>query len=273
MNYISAYCTDTGAIKRINQDSLCIKSAAMNGNEYILAAVCDGLGGLSDGETASAFVICTLSEWFEKRLPEMLKEEKNILQIRHDLDDTLHDASDRLNSYAERTGKTLGTTMTALIFLGNQGKIIAAHIGDSRAYMIKNGNAELLTTDHSVIFDEIRSGKLTEEEAAADTRQNQLTRCIGAGLEDVTFDYSILTAEYDTVYMICSDGFVKKITAGEIAAELDPDVITDDGTAERKLAHLTKLCIERDETDNISSLAIKLIERAEKQIAEQRYNS
>ena len=258
MNYISAYCTDTGAIKRINQDSLCIKSAAMNGNEYILAAVCDGLGGLSDGETASAFVICTLSEWFEKRLPELLKEEKSILQIRHDLDDTLHDASEKLNSYSERTGKTLGTTMTALIFLGNADKIIAAHIGDSRAYMIKNGNAELLTTDHSVIFDEIRSGKLTEEEAATDTRQNQLTRCIGAGLEDVTFDYSILTAENDTVYMICSDGFVKKISSDEIAAELDPDTITDDESAERKLEHLTKLCIERDETDNISSLAIKL---------------
>ena len=102
MNYISAYCTDTGAIKRINQDSLCIKSAAMNGNEYILVAVCDGLGGLSDGETASAFVICTLSEWFEKKLPEMLKERKNILHIRHDLDDTLRDASDRLNAYATR---------------------------------------------------------------------------------------------------------------------------------------------------------------------------
>ena len=267
MNYISAYCTDAGAIKRINQDSLCIKSAVSKGNEYIMAAVCDGLGGLSDGETASAYIICTLSDWFEKTLPVLLKEEKSLLQIRQKLDEDLHAASERINLYSAKTGKSMGTTLTCLLYLGNADKIIITHIGDTRAYLITDEGASVLTTDHSVISEEVKNGNISEEEAANDRRQNQLTRCIGAGIDDITFDYSIVPAEHGPVYMLCSDGFRKKLSSAEITAELSPENITDEDKAGKILLKLTKLCIKRDETDNISALVIKLKEKAENQIA------
>ena len=67
--------------------------------------------------------------------------------------------------------------------------------------------------------------------------------------------------------MLCSDGFRKKLSSAEIAAELSPENITDEDKAGKILLKLTKLCIKRDETDNISALVIKLKEKAENQIA------
>ena len=261
MNYISAYCTDPGSIRRVNQDSLCIKSASAGDNEYILAAVCDGLGGLTDGETASAYIITELSGWFERALPLLLGEGRTVLQIRHSLDEFLHGAAGRINRYAEKTGRLPGTTMTLMLSLGCFGKIITAHVGDTRLYTVGESETELITSDHSVLFDEIRNGTLTEEEAANDSRQNQLTRCIGAGLDNIVFDYSILPARTDVTYLICSDGFRKKISRDEISEELRPGLITDDDTAEQKLRKLTDLCMERRENDNITAVAVKQKEK------------
>lgn len=257
-NFISAYCTDAGAIKRINQDSLCIKSAVFCENNIIFAAVCDGLGGLSDGEAASAYIIKGLCDWFDNILPELLRENAGVLNIRQSIDKKLHTLSDNLSRYSELTGKSLGTTMTSMLFLTNTGKIITSHIGDTRIYRIKDDSTDIITNDHSVIYDEIRAGKLTEQEAENDTRQNQLTKCIGAGLKNVSYDYSISAYEENCVYMICSDGFRKKISRSEISAALSPSVITDELTAEKKLRELTDICIERNEIDNISALIIKL---------------
>lgn len=263
MNYISGYCTDAGAIKRVNQDALCLKSAIYNGKEIILAAVCDGLGGLSDGEAASSYVISAVSEWFEHSLYEHLKNESSILDIRQDIDNTLQKVHSSLNRYSDITGKILGTTMTCLLYLENFEKFITAHIGDTRIYRITEGQSKLLTTDHSLISDEISKGNLSEKEAADDPRQNQLTRCIGAGLESITVDYSINTADYDCVYLICSDGFRKKISSEEIAARLSPSEIHDETAANQKLRELTDVCIKRNETDNISSVIVKLQKKAE----------
>lgn len=258
MKFISGYCTDAGAIKRINQDALCLKSAEYNSETVILAAVCDGLGGLSDGEAASSYVISKLSEWFERKLPDHLSTGSTILKIRQDIDEMLHDAADSLNLYSEITGKQLGTTMTCLLYIEKYKKIMAVHIGDTRIYRITDKTNDILTIDHSVIYDEILNGTLAEKDAARDSRQSQLTKCIGAGLKNISFDYSINDAVTDTVYLICSDGFRKTVSREEIASSLSPAVICDDITADKKLRELTDKCIIRNETDNISSLIIIL---------------
>ncbi|MBE6852412.1 MAG: serine/threonine-protein phosphatase [Ruminococcus sp.] len=257
MNLISAYCTDAGALKHINQDSLCIKSASYNGSGVFLAAVCDGLGGLSDGETASAYVISKLSEWFDTCLPGILDSEAAIPGIRRSIDEELHKINNSLNRYSDITSKTLGTTMTGLLASEAHKKIITFHIGDTRIYSIHNDNIKTLTNDHSVIADEVREGKLSPEEAENDPRQNQLTKCMGAGLDMISFDYSMISIETDCVYLICSDGFRKKISSAEIHSALCPSEITDDTAAEKKLSELTSLCIQRGESDNISSVIIK----------------
>lgn len=260
-DFISAYFTDAGTVKRTNQDSICIKAAKRNNETHILAAVCDGLGGLPEGETASAYTVSRLSEWFEKTYPVLLRQNMSITALRSELDSCLHDISDRINRYGISPGSTPGTTMTLLLYSGLHGKIITAHIGDTRLYRISTERTELLTEDHSIVSEEVRSGKITEKEAEADARQNQLTQCIGAGLTDISFDYSIIDAEKETVFLICSDGFRRMITEEEISSALAPVKIRNTVTAEKELNNLAELCMNRNETDNISALIIMLREK------------
>lgn len=256
MDIITAYCTDAGAIKRINQDSLCVMHAVSGVENAVLLAVCDGLGGLSDGETASSFVITRLSEWFENSVRKHIENKSTMLTVRKDLDLMLHETSDIINLYSDETGRLSGTTMTCMLYIEHFGKFLCAHIGDTRLYKITDEKTEILTTDHSVLSDEIRKGIISEEEASGDERQNQLTKCMGAGLKNISFDYRIDSAETDAVYMICSDGFRKKLKNDEISS------IYSSASPEARLRELADLCIRRNETDNISAVLLKLNEKA-----------
>ncbi|MDO5559694.1 MAG: serine/threonine-protein phosphatase [Oscillospiraceae bacterium] len=259
MTYITAYSTDEGIAKQINQDALCIKTASFRSEQIIMAAVCDGMGGLSDGETASAYIIDCLSRWFETSFADLMKSGAKLLDIRQNLDKYLHSNNDKLNDYAQTNNKILGTTMTAVFIIPTLGKMLAAHVGDSRLYRITDSGISLLTADHSVVGDEIRKGNLTEEMAGSDSRQNQLTKCMGAGLANVSYDYLISEYETQCCYMLCSDGFRKKITSDELFTSLRPDKITSDSDATQILESLTQLNMSRNETDNITALLIKTI--------------
>ncbi len=258
MDYLFSYCTDKGPCRDVNQDSLCFKSAEYKGNTFLLAAVCDGMGGLSDGENASAYVIKKLSQWFENNLASLLHRKKRILDIRKNLDEYIHMVNDKINKYSAKNNKMLGTTMTAIIVLTDINKILTAHVGDSRAYKISDNEITLITNDHSVVGEEVRNGFLTEELANSDERQNQLTKCIGADFYDISYDYTINDME-SCVYMLCSDGFRKKISSSEFSESLKPSEITDKIKAENTLRRLTELNIQRDETDNITSLLLRII--------------
>lgn len=268
MNIIYAYYTDKGPIKEINQDSLGILSAEFNGYTFTMAVICDGLGGLSEGEKASACVVKGLSLWFENVLPELLEKEYKILDIRKELDSELHRLNKNINKYTRMSGNAIGTTMTTLLIISSSDKAISAHIGDSRLYRIYEDQTVISTNDHSVIAEEIRNGNITESEASDDPRQNQLTKCIGAGLEGISFDYSIIPVEHECTYLLCSDGFRKKITTDEISSALRPSVIKKQNETEQILRKLTNLCIDRGETDNITSLIIKICPEEEKKLAE-----
>lgn len=257
MTYISAYCTDAGSVKRINQDSMCIKAAEYKNDSIILAAVCDGMGGLSEGETASSYIIDGLSEWFENTLADLMRSSKSILEIRENLDIYIHKLSDDLNRYSEISEKALGTTLSGMLFFSEMNKALTVHIGDTRIYRIGNDSIKLLTTDHSVISEEIRNGTLSPDSAETDSRQNQLTKCIGAVLKNAEYDYSITDIIPDTVYMICSDGFRKKVSEKEIHEGLKPSVCSDDISSEKALKTLLKTNLDRNEIDNITALIVK----------------
>ncbi len=261
MTYISAYCTDAGSVKRINQDSMCIKAAEYKNNSIILAAVCDGMGGLSEGETASSYIIDGLSEWFENTLSGLLRSSKSILEIRENLDIFIHKLSDDLNHYSEITEKALGTTLSGMIFFSEMNTALTVHIGDTRIYKITDDSIRVLTTDHSVISEEIRTGILSPDSADTDTRQNQLTKCIGAVIKNAEYDYSIMKIDPGTVYMICSDGFRKKISEQEIHEGLKPGACTDDISTENALKMLLNKNLERNEIDNITALIVKPVDK------------
>lgn len=249
--------TEKGPYRETNQDALCFRAASFAGSEYYFAAVCDGMGGLSDGEKASSYIIYKTADWFSGIFGSMVKQKKSILEIRKRFDEFLHTINDRLNRYSVRQNCSLGTTFTGMIFMENEKKVLIAHVGDTRAYKISDEKIDLITHDHSVVGEEMLEGLLTEESANNDERQNQLTKCIGAEFDDISYDYVIQELEKGC-YMLCSDGFRKKITMSEIHSSLRPSCISSQSDADRALERLTELNIEREETDNITSMIIKI---------------
>lgn len=258
MKYISSYITDRGLIKKVNQDSLLIKEAVFRDNHILFAAVCDGMGGLSDGEIASGSVIHELSAWFENELPQYISNSDSILKIRKSVDLLLHNINNRINTYGTKNNKQLGTTLTAVLMMSIPGKMLICHVGDSRVYRITDDDTTILTHDHSVVENDVRNGKITIEQAKTDSRQNKLTKCIGSGLTGTAYDYIVRDIERDAVFMICSDGFRRKIDIDEISQNLSPSVITDDMIIHEKLGELLDKNLSRGETDNISALAVKV---------------
>ncbi len=258
MSFISAYYTDIGPCRDMNQDALCIKAVEYNGEEFIMCAVCDGMGGLSDGEAASSYTVISLSDWFDSDCKKMIKEKKSILEIRRELDIHIHSINNNLNNYSAQTGKILGTTMTAMFFFPHINKTLTAHVGDTRAYKIKDTEISVITDDHSVVGEEVREGIITEEMANSDDRQNQLTKCLGADFDNISYDYIINEFEHNCCYMLCSDGFRKKIRKNEIIKNIAPSNIHNKEDAQNILKNLTETVIKRGENDNITSLIIKI---------------
>ncbi|MBP5433459.1 protein phosphatase 2C domain-containing protein [Ruminococcus sp.] len=258
MKYVFSFVTTEGAVRKVNQDSLFINTAEFDGEEIFFAAVCDGVGGLSGGEKASAYVCKRMSEWFANDFAEHMRSRSSILKIREAMDDHLHELNSRINDYAASRSSDMATTFTSLLIIPQLRHILIAHVGDSRLYRITDGSIDILTSDHSVVGQEVRNGIITEEMAEKDPRQNQLTNCIGAGLEDTSYDFSIADYSEGECYMLCSDGFRKKISVEEIGKALCPSANRDEKAMTANLEKLKNKVIERGEKDNITALMVKL---------------
>ena len=251
-----SYATTEGAVRKVNQDALMIKTARYKGREILFAAVCDGIGGLADGEKASSCVIGSVSDWFENVYPSLLRSGSGALDIRSSLDKRLHSINNDINK--ERVnGKVMGTTFTSLLIDTYLDTAMIAHVGDTRLYKIYDHTAEVVTMDHSVVGEEIRRGIITEESARFDKRQNQITNCIGAGARDRMYDYMLHKPETECVYLICSDGFRRQITKEEICGIMSPSRADDSEKMKAGLEYLMRLDIERSEEDNITALAVR----------------
>ena len=254
--YIYSYATTAGIVKKINQDALMIKIAEYKGNEILFAAVCDGIGGLSGGEHASSFVISRTSAWFEKDYPELLRKGKGILDARKSLDSHLHDLNDIINAYSEKNGDT-GTTFTALLIDPALDAVMVSHVGDTRLYKIYEDRIVAVTSDHSIVAEEVRRGLISEEDARFDSRQNQITNCIGAGETDRMYDFMIQKPEEECLYMLCSDGFRKMVSDEEIRKRLVPSENTSADILKKNLEYLMQLNMKRKEKDNITAVAVR----------------
>lgn len=250
-----SYVTTKGR-RNANQDALLIQTAQFQEREIFFAAVCDGMGGLSCGEHASSYTISEAASWFAGQFAQFVKADAGVLEIRSSLDDLLHRINDDLNLAGKQLGD-LGTTFTSMLLDPLKNYLLVAHVGDTRLYRLSGSEAEVLTVDHSVIAEELHRGILTAESARTDSRQNQITNCIGAGLVERAYDYSILEPKDGCIYLLCSDGFRKLISEDEIRQVLAPSANADADALHHSLSYLTELNLSRQESDNITSAAVK----------------
>ena len=254
MQVLTAYHTDIGTVKKTNQDSLCIHVAEAPDRTAVLAVVCDGMGGLSKGELASASVIRAFDNWFEEELLGQM-DSVSADEIRSRWAYLIQEQNLRIGAFGRANRMELGTTLTALLLMEKQ-FFVVAHVGDTRAYRIAK-TAEQLTEDQTVVGREILQGILTPEEAEEDPRRNILLQCIGASktlrpsfVEGVPRD--------GDVFLLCSDGFRHKVSAEEIAETFSPEKLVDEAIMTIRIKKLIELNKKRREKDNITALLVKL---------------
>ena len=198
--------TDTGHQRSTNEDAHLARAPV-----FVIA---DGMGGAQAGEVASQLAITH----FAQGLPG---EDGDSPQER--LTRAVQEANAEIHALSERDARRagMGTTLTAA-YVG-AGEVSFAHVGDSRGYLLRDGELARVTEDHSLVEELLRQGRLTEEEAEEHPQRSIITRALGPE-PDVEVDTVTLTAAAGDVYLICSDGLtsmVSEATVAEIMREAD----------------------------------------------------
>jgi len=189
--------TDTGRQRRANEDSHLARAP--------LFVVADGMGGAQAGEVASRIAI----ESFQDGLQGAAAPETALAELTQRANAHIHELS---HSNAEQAG--MGTTLTA-VYVGEH-EISIAHVGDSRAYRLRDGVLERLTEDHSLVDELLRQGRLTPEEALEHPQRSVITRALGPeGVVEV--DTRSYSARDGDVYLLCSDGLTTMLAEDRLA--------------------------------------------------------
>ena len=203
----TASLTDVGMRRASNQDAFGGLVAASGARLLIVA---DGMGGHAGGATASRVAIETI----EEVVGRSTDAPETVLRM------ALEAANRRVHEEAQKDASLsgMGTTGVALLFQPD-GSAWVAHVGDSRAYRLRDGSLEQLTPDHSLVAELERRGMITAEEAQVHPRRNEVLRSIGVEPE-VDVDVAQVDARPGDQYLLCSDGLSGVVRDEEIAAEL-----------------------------------------------------
>lgn len=253
MNYIIAASTDIGISKDTNQDSFGAKVFNTKVGKMVFAVLCDGMGGLSKGEVASATVVNAFSKWAENKLPEICEKGITDTEIRDDWVNIILDYNEKIKNYGKSSAVSIGTTVTAALITENRYYIV--NVGDTRAYEISD-SVKVITKDQTVVAREVELGNITEDEAATDSRRSVLLQCVGAS-DSVYPDMFFGDTAMNAVYMLCSDGFRHEISEQEIFDCLQPNVMTNAEEMKSNMDKLIEINKQRQERDNISVLSIR----------------
>lgn len=250
MNYIAGSVSDVGIKRKSNQDSFCYELAEYQGKKIAYLLICDGMGGFSKGELASAEVLGTFDNWFRKRLPEILQAGFSAEALREEWYALAEAENIRVSEYAQVNRLKMGTTLTAALFLGEQYYIL--HVGDCRLYEIRESEIVQLTHDHTVTQREVDNGTLSPEDAETDSRQHILLQCLGAG-RDIVPDFVVGTIRSDASYLLCSDGFRHKFSTAEMLRQFNANHNFTQKKIEKNLMDAIETIKNRGETDNITA--------------------
>ena len=187
--------SDPGRRRRRNEDAYVVSPP--------LFAVADGMGGAQAGELASRMAVEAMGEQAgapgEERVTTLIREANRRIFAR---------------SSEDAAASGMGTTMTAAL-VGDDGVVTIGHVGDSRAYLLREGRLEQLTEDHSLVAELVRTGKLSAEEAERHPQRSVITRALGTD-PDVDVDTYTVDAQAGDLFLLCSDGLTTMVDDDEI---------------------------------------------------------
>lgn len=253
MNFIIAAETDIGLVKETNQDSLSVKVINSPIGRMAFGIMCDGMGGLEDGEVASKEVVAAFDKWVRTELPNLCSEPIADSVLRSQWERIIAEENEKIKRYGAGKGIRLGTTAAAILL--TQDRYYIMNVGDSRVYELTD-QIRQLTVDQTFVAREVAAGNMTAEEAERDARRSVLLQCVGAS-EEVYPDFFFGDARYNAVYMLCCDGLRHEISAEEIYENLQPDLMLSDAVMTQQGRRLIELNKQRGERDNISLAMIR----------------
>jgi protein phosphatase len=208
-----------------------------------LFVVADGMGGAQAGEVASRIAV----ESFHQGLDDAEKPEAALTALAQAANSRIHELS---HSNAEQAG--MGTTLTA-VYVGEE-DVTIAHVGDSRAYCMRDGELLRLTDDHSLVDELMRQGRLTPQEAVEHPQRSVITRALGPELT-VEIDTSSYRGRSGDIYLLCSDGLTTMVSEARLAEVLRSHrLLKDAGEA------LIAAANEAGGRDNITVVLLRLEE-------------
>ncbi len=254
MKNLIAYYTDKGIRKEANEDALLIRSASSDFGEILFAAVCDGMGGLNRGELASSSLVQSLSDWFDDKLPVLLKKGYDFITLKSGLEFEIRRQSKQMESYARRNGIRMGTTVTLILAVGKRALI--ANVGDSRIYEVSQKLTQI-TKDQSFVQTEVDAGRLSAEEAEKDSRRNILLQCVGES-SNLSPAISEIQLNSNAVYLLCSDGFHHELSSDELCNAILGGAAKGEAGLTKALEKLVYLVMNRGELDNITAVALQI---------------
>jgi serine/threonine protein phosphatase PrpC len=240
----SSGLSHTGPVREDNQDAIYLPDGCFPPDLGLLYAVADGMGGYTHGSVASAIAIKKLAETLyngnTRPNPQMLRR-------------GVESANLSIYKTAERLGAgRMGTTLTAAYIVNDNLHLV--HIGDSRAYLIRNKKATCLTADHTTVGDLVRTKLISADKVRTHSQRSILTKSVGIGLF-VTPDISQHKLQEEDHLILCSDGVWSVIQDEEFALAVNESIRIDQVSQ-----NLVDLALNRKTDDNLSVIAIRVRE-------------
>lgn len=225
--------TDVGCVRTLNEDTYYMPQ---EGESF--AAVADGMGGHKAGEVASSMAV--------RVLKEILSAERSVSEDRMRYAFSRANREVYLESEKDTGKKGMGTTMTALWFSSDT--VVMGHVGDSRAYRLRDGNLLRASTDHSYVQELVKIGAITPEMARTHPQRNVITRSIGpwprVEADVVSFDY-----QEGDIWLLCSDGLTMYLEDEDIRK-----ILAGNKPLNEKVTDLIQMALDAGGADNVTVL-------------------
>lgn len=240
--------TDKGRVRRDNQDSFIIETC--KGKDWIIAALCDGMGGAKAGGLASQLSNKAFVSYVYAKLTSRVTKVFNYREILQAACKEANGVAYEYSQFSEEFNG-MGTTIVGGVIKSNgNGYII--NVGDSRAYQISRRNDSIvqITRDHSLVEDLLEYGAITREQAKNHPQRNVITRALGSE-SDVESDYFEFTLLNGDILLMCSDGLSNIVSDQEMLA-----CAKENPNPETLCQLLMKLALERGARDNVTIVAV-----------------
>src|SRR5437667_3317792 len=245
---VKAYgLTDVGRQRQHNEDTFLVEKTA---NLFLVA---DGMGGHAAGEIASRIAVDSISEFIlhskedDGTWPHAYDE--HYRRSTNKLMAAVRMANTRVLEAMRKDARLRGMGTTVVACLADEDMMAFAHVGDSRAYLIRDGQLSRITNDHSWVFEQVQAGMLTEAEAEKHPLRNVITRALGGALS-VNPDATEVETRKGDVYLLCSDGLTGMVPEDEILRL----VTENDNDLQKACEQLIETANERGGLDNVTAI-------------------